>query len=89
LANPQHPYTRALLSVVPVANPRRRRKRQILQGEIPNPINIPAGCRFHPRCPSAIFPNCKETDPALRPVGGGHEAACILVGEAIQDKQPE
>ncbi len=78
LTNPQHPYTRALLSVVPVPNPRQRRKREILQGEIPNPINIPRGCRFHPRCPDAI-PRCQEIDPALQATGPNHEAACILV----------
>jgi peptide/nickel transport system ATP-binding protein len=77
LANPQHPYTRALLSVVPVPNPRRRRKRVILQGEIPNPIDLPSGCRFHPRCPEAIT-RCKEIDPQLYQVGQNHEAACIL-----------
>jgi oligopeptide/dipeptide ABC transporter ATP-binding protein len=77
LANPQHPYTRALLSVVPVPNPRRRRKRVILQGEIPNPIDLPTGCRFHPRCPEAIA-RCKEIDPQLYQVGLNHEAACIF-----------
>ena len=82
LKNPQHPYTRALLSVVPVANPRRRRKREILQGEIPNPISLPSGCRFHPRCPVALD-KCREIDPALYPAGEGHEAACILVNDAI------
>lgn len=79
LARPQHPYTRALISVVPVPNPRRRRQRVILQGEIPNPIDIPPGCRFHPRCPYAV-PECREADPHLVPVAPGHEAACILVG---------
>jgi peptide/nickel transport system ATP-binding protein len=78
LREPRHPYTRALISVVPVPNPRRRRKRTILEGEIPDPIDIPAGCRFHPRCPDAI-PECRETDPQLRAVGPGHEAACIRV----------
>jgi oligopeptide/dipeptide ABC transporter ATP-binding protein len=77
LSAPQHPYTRALISVVPVPNPRRRRKRTILQGEIPNPIDLPPGCRFHPRCPAAI-PECREVDPQLHPVASGHEVACIL-----------
>ena len=77
LSAPQHPYTRALISVVPVPNPRRRRKRTILQGEIPNPIDLPPGCRFHPRCPAAV-PECREVDPQLQPVGPGHEVACIL-----------
>jgi len=76
LSEPRHPYTRALISVVPVPNPRRRRKRTILQGEIPNPIDLPSGCRFHPRCPDAA-PKCRETDPQLRPVAPGHEVACL------------
>jgi peptide/nickel transport system ATP-binding protein len=78
LSSPRHPYTRALISVVPVPNPRRRRKRTILQGEIPNPIDIPPGCRFHPRCPDAI-PECREAEPQLRAVAEGHEVACIRV----------
>ena len=78
LSTPRHPYTRALISVVPVPNPRRRHKRMILQGEIPNPIDIPRGCRFHPRCPDA-GPECQETDPQLHPVGLGHEVACIRI----------
>jgi oligopeptide/dipeptide ABC transporter ATP-binding protein len=77
LSEPRHPYTRALISVVPVPNPRRRRKRMILEGEIPNPIDIPLGCRFHPRCPAAI-PECHEVDPQLRQVTPNHEVACIL-----------
>jgi peptide/nickel transport system ATP-binding protein len=76
LRQPRHPYTQALLSVVPVPNPRRRRKRTILEGEIPNPSEIPPGCRFHPRCPQVI-PECRESDPQLAPVAAGHEVACI------------
>ncbi len=78
LWNPQHPYTKALLSVVPVPNPRLRRERIILQGETPNPINLPSGCRFHPRCPAA-FEACPKHDPVLSPVAAEHEAACLLV----------
>jgi len=77
LKNPKHPYTKALLSVVPVANPRKRRQRVILQGEIPNPIHIPQGCRFHPRCPAAID-ICKTIDPMLQS-SQEHSAACVLV----------
>jgi peptide/nickel transport system ATP-binding protein len=77
LSEPRHPYTRALISVIPVPNPRRRHKRTILQGEIPNPIDIPPGCRFHPRCLIAA-PECRQTDPQLRPVAAGHEVACLL-----------
>jgi peptide/nickel transport system ATP-binding protein len=76
LGEPRHPYTRALISVVPVPNPRRRHKRTILEGEIPNAVDIPAGCRFHPRCPDAIR-ECGETDPQLRTIAPGHEVACI------------
>jgi peptide/nickel transport system ATP-binding protein len=77
LSSPCHPYTRALLSVVPVPNPRRRRQRVILQGEIPNAIDLPSGCRFHPRCPSAVA-ECQVTDPQLLPIAAGHEVACLL-----------
>ncbi|MBN1657640.1 MAG: ABC transporter ATP-binding protein [Anaerolineae bacterium] len=76
LSAPLHPYTRALLSVVPVPNPRRRRQRTILAGEIPNPVNIPAGCRFHPRCPLAVA-ECTNVDPTLRAVAGRHQVACM------------
>jgi oligopeptide/dipeptide ABC transporter ATP-binding protein len=80
--NPQHPYTRALLSVVPKRDPRERSTPQILRGETPNPIRIPPGCRFHPRCPIAI-PDCKEIDPELRrpaaATSPSHRAACIRV----------
>ena len=75
LSEPRHPYTRALISVVPVPNPRRRRKRMILQGEIPNPIDIPPGCRFHPRCPR-VRDVCSARDPEWQDYGGGHFAAC-------------
>ncbi|MEJ5224401.1 MAG: ABC transporter ATP-binding protein, partial [Anaerolineales bacterium] len=78
LSNPQHPYTKALLSVVPVPNPRLRRPRIILQGETPNPIHIPSGCRFHPRCPAAAEA-CKHTDPPFVDVANNHQAACLLV----------
>jgi len=76
LGEPRHPYTRALISVVPVPNPRRRHKRTILAGEIPDPIDIPTGCRFHPRCPDAVG-DCEEIDPQLHPLAPGHEVACI------------
>jgi peptide/nickel transport system ATP-binding protein len=79
--NPQHPYTRALLSVVPNRDPRQRSTPQILQGETPDPVDVPPGCRFHPRCPVAE-PRCRREDPALHPpaavVAAGHEAACLL-----------
>jgi peptide/nickel transport system ATP-binding protein len=79
--DPQHPYTKALLSVVPRRDPRERSRAQILTGEAPDAVRIPVGCRFHPRCPIAIA-DCREIDPALEPAGGGagHRAACILAG---------
>jgi len=79
IERPQHPYTKALLSVVPRRDPRHRVDAQILRGETPNPIEVPTGCRFHPRCPIAIEA-CRETDPELRAAVGGrdHRAACIL-----------
>ena len=73
---PRHPYTKALLSVVPRKDPRSRATAQILRGETPNPIEVPPGCRFHPRCPIAIDA-CKTTDPELRGAHG-HRTACIL-----------
>ncbi len=79
LSNPQHPYTKALISVIPVPNPRLRRQRVILQGETPNPIHLPSGCRFHPRCPIAID-RCKVEDPVYAQVGHDHRAACWLAG---------
>ncbi len=78
--NPQHPYTKALLSVVPKRDPRERSAPQILQGETPNPVDVPEGCRFQPRCPVAVDA-CLREDPALRAIAGtapGHQAACIL-----------
>jgi peptide/nickel transport system ATP-binding protein len=78
--NPQHPYTKALLSVVPKPDPRERSTPQILQGETPNPVSVPAGCRFHPRCPIAVD-RCATEDPELREPSAakpGHLAACLL-----------
>jgi peptide/nickel transport system ATP-binding protein len=75
--NPQHPYTKALLSVVPHRDPRRRAKPQILRGETPDAVRIPTGCRFHPRCPVALE-ECRSVDPALEPAGApGQSAACV------------
>jgi oligopeptide/dipeptide ABC transporter ATP-binding protein len=77
--SPKHPYTRALISVVPQRDPRASTTPQILRGETPNPIAIPPGCRFNPRCPIAI-PECRAIDPELRVPAGAradHRAACI------------
>jgi oligopeptide/dipeptide ABC transporter ATP-binding protein len=78
--NPQHPYTKALLAAAPIADPKaaRARQRTVLQGELPSPIDPPAGCPFHSRCPIAQD-RCKLDRPALRPVGGGALAACHFI----------
>jgi oligopeptide transport system ATP-binding protein len=78
-ANPRHPYSRALLSAVPVPDPRIERQRSLveLKGEIPSPINPPSGCRFHTRCPLAEAPGiCSEQEPPLEEKASGHWAAC-------------
>jgi oligopeptide/dipeptide ABC transporter ATP-binding protein len=77
-ANPLHPYTRALLSAIPVPDPTRKRERIVLKGDVPTPINPPAGCRFHTRCPEAVA-ECSQIDPDLREVAPGHTVACIRV----------
>lgn len=81
LEHPQHPYTKALISVIPIPNPRKRRKRIILQGAVPNPIDLPSGCRFHPRCPVA-FKRCNREEPDLLPAGRNHLSACWLVDKS-------
>ncbi|MBV8823629.1 MAG: ATP-binding cassette domain-containing protein [Hyphomicrobiales bacterium] len=76
-AAPRHPYTKALLSAVPVPEPGAARERIILKGDVPSPITPPKGCRFHTRCPYA-FDRCRSEEPALRPTETGHLAACHL-----------
>ena len=77
-AKPLHPYTRALLSAVPLPDPTLGRDRIILKGDVPNPANLPPGCPFHPRCPLAEA-RCKTEVPVLEDKGNGHKAACHLV----------
>jgi len=75
--NPQHPYTQALMSAIPIANPKIRRKRIILPGDPPSPLHPPSGCRFHTRCPEAIA-ECAQIEPPLTDMGRAHLCACIL-----------
>ena len=79
--HPVHPYTQALISAAPIPNPAvdRARKRILLEGEIPSPIHPPEGCRFCTRCPYAEQ-RCREEEPVLRDLGGGHLAACHRAG---------
>jgi oligopeptide/dipeptide ABC transporter ATP-binding protein len=72
---PGHPYTRALLSAIPTPNPRAKRARLLLKGEMPSALNPPPGCRFHTRCPYVID-RCRVEPPELRPVAVGHAVAC-------------
>ena len=84
LSNPQHPYTQSLVSVLPTPNPRRQRERMILKGEVPNPIDVPSGCRFHPRCP-VVIEDCKRKDPESVQVDPGHQVACLLAKPSSYD----
>jgi peptide/nickel transport system ATP-binding protein len=78
--NPKHPYTEALLSAVPKADPDAPSRRIVLEGEVPDPSNPPPGCAFHPRCPYATD-RCKVEAPPLREVAAGHLAACHYADE--------
>lgn len=83
--DPRHPYTVALLSAIPLPDPRRRRRRLVLKGDVPSPAAPPAGCRFHTRCwlreQLGNPERCVTEDPALRPLSPGHSAACHFAEE--------
>jgi oligopeptide/dipeptide ABC transporter ATP-binding protein len=76
-SRPRHPYTQALLSAIPVPDPKLRKKGKILMGDVPSPINPPPGCRFHPRCPHRME-ICDKKQPPLKDLGNGHSVACYL-----------
>lgn len=75
---PLHPYTQALLSAIPIPDPKRKRSRIVLRGDIPSPVNPPSGCKFHTRCPAAKD-ICRQEAPLFREVGSQHYAACHLI----------
>jgi oligopeptide/dipeptide ABC transporter ATP-binding protein len=74
---PQHPYAQALIAAAPVPDPRARRERLVLEGDVPSPVNPPSGCRFHTRCPFATD-RCRAEEPQLKPLANGHLVACHL-----------
>ena len=76
-ARPLHPYTRALLAAAPIPNPRAKKERIVLEGDVPSPMAPPSGCHFHTRCPFA-FPRCRTEAPVLRDAGGGRRFSCHL-----------
>jgi oligopeptide/dipeptide ABC transporter ATP-binding protein len=81
-ADPLHPYTKALLSAIPIPDPTVKRERMILQGEIPSPVNPPKGCRFHPRCPFAVD-KCKSVEPQFKELKPGHFVACHVAEDEV------
>jgi len=81
-AHPAHPYTRALVSAIPTLQRGKDHQRILLQGDPPNPINLPSGCAFHPRCPMATA-SCRELTPALQTLPGGRKVACLHATNSI------
>ncbi|MCC6546851.1 dipeptide ABC transporter ATP-binding protein [Candidatus Sumerlaeota bacterium] len=89
LQQPRHPYTKALLSAVPTIEKEKRRKRIILQGDVPSPVNPPSGCHFHPRCPYRFAP-CDKVYPGLDPIGDGTvRVGCHLYDPKYKEQLPE
>ena len=84
--DPLHPYTKALLSAIPIPDPTIHRERIILQGDVPSPINPPSGCNFHPRCPYAID-KCKTEIPPLVEMKPGHIAACWVAQQRVDEEK--
>jgi oligopeptide/dipeptide ABC transporter ATP-binding protein len=84
-ANPLHPYSQALIEAAPIADPRARRTRLVIEGDVPSPMNPPPGCRFHTRCPFA-FSRCRSEAPALREVTPGRVVACHLREDGNMEK---
>jgi peptide/nickel transport system ATP-binding protein len=82
LGAPRHPYTRALLSAVPVIDPAGRREVIRLRGELPSPVNPPSGCHFHPRCPN-VMPECQQDYPGATQVSATHGVCCFLYGKGV------
>jgi peptide/nickel transport system ATP-binding protein/oligopeptide transport system ATP-binding protein len=76
-SNPKHPYTQALLSAIPIPDPRKRKEQEILMGDVPSPVNPPSGCRFHTRCPK-VMDICKKEEPPLKEIKPGYYVACHL-----------
>ena len=84
--DPLHPYTKALLSAIPMPDPTLKRERMILQGDVPSPVNPPKGCRFHTRCPFAVD-KCKVDDPPLEELKPGHIVACWVAKEQVAQEK--
>ena len=80
-----HPYTKALLAAVPTLDPRTRRRRLLLEGDVPSPMHPPAGCRFHPRCKEAA-PQCAERDTPLVEIAPDHWVACPVEGTRAKEE---
>jgi oligopeptide/dipeptide ABC transporter ATP-binding protein len=78
VAEPLHPYTKALISAAPVPDPRLRREKLVIEGDVPSPMDPPPGCRFHTRCPF-VMARCREEEPAMRELATGRHAACHLL----------